>query len=99
MGVESVAEVGRRGRLRWFRQLERKSGGDWVSACRNVGVVEEKSRNRVRKTRKECVNDDMKVLGLQLEWDVFRFTRRGLISGKSLTLANRGRNGCFNNKG
>ena len=43
MGVESVTEVGRRGRLKWFMRLERKSGGDWVSACRNVGVVEEKS--------------------------------------------------------
>ena len=35
-GVRSVAEVVRHGRLRWFGHLERKSGDDLVSACRNV---------------------------------------------------------------
>ena len=33
-----MAEVVRRGRLRWFGHVERKSGDDWVSACRNVVV-------------------------------------------------------------
>ena len=33
LGVESVAEVVRRGRLRWFGHVEHKSGDDWVSAC------------------------------------------------------------------
>ena len=37
---------------------------DWVSAYRNVEVVGEKSRGRGRKTWRECVNDDMEVLGL-----------------------------------
>ena len=32
-GVQSVDEVVRRGRLRWFGHVERKSGDDWVSAC------------------------------------------------------------------
>ena len=27
--VQSVAEVVRRGRLRWFGHVERKSGDDW----------------------------------------------------------------------
>ena len=36
LGVESVAEVVKRGRLRWFGLVERKNGDDWVSACRNV---------------------------------------------------------------
>ena len=34
LGVQSVAEVVRRGRLRWSGHVERKSGDDWVSACR-----------------------------------------------------------------
>ena len=37
LGVQSVAEVVRRGRLRWFGHVERKNEDDWVSACRNVG--------------------------------------------------------------
>ena len=35
-----MAEVVRRGRLRWFGHLERKSGDDWVLACRNVEWLE-----------------------------------------------------------
>ena len=47
----------RQGGLRWFEHLERKSRDDWVSACRKVEEVGEK-------TWRECVNDDMKVLNL-----------------------------------
>jgi len=49
-----------------------KSGDDWVLACRNVEVVKEKCRGKVRKTWSECVNDDMKLLGLQPEWAFLR---------------------------
>ena len=34
LGVQSVVDVVRRGKLRWFGHLERKSVDDWVSACR-----------------------------------------------------------------
>ena len=34
-----MAEVVRRGRLRWFGHVEHKSEDDWMSACRNVVVV------------------------------------------------------------
>ena len=43
LGVQSVAEVVRRGRLRWFVHLEQKSGDDWVSTSRNVEMVGKKS--------------------------------------------------------
>ena len=33
LGVQSVAEVVRRGRLRWFGHMERRSVDDWVSPC------------------------------------------------------------------
>ena len=39
-----------------------------VLSCRNVEVIGEKCRGSGRKTWREWVNDDMKLLGLQLEW-------------------------------
>ena len=38
LGINCVADVVRRGRLRWFGHLERKSVDDWVSACRRLVV-------------------------------------------------------------
>ena len=40
---------------------------DCVSACRNVKVAAVRCAGRNRKTWRECVDDDMKVLGLQPE--------------------------------
>ena len=71
-GVESVAEVVRRGRLRWFGHMERKRGDDWVSACINVVVAGERCAGRGRKTWRECVKDDVDELDLHSEWVVFR---------------------------
>ena len=83
LGVQSMAEVARYGRLRWFGHVERNSGDDWVSACRNVEVVGEKSRGRGRETWRECVKDDTDELGLHPEWTVFRDMWRGFKSGQT----------------
>ena len=50
LGVESVTEVVRRARLRWFGHVERKSGDGWVSVCRNVVVAGVRCAGRGRKT-------------------------------------------------
>ena len=97
-GVQSVAKVVRRGRLRWCGHAERKNKDGWVSACRNVVVAGVRCVGRGRKTWRECVKEDMDKLGLHPEWAVFRDVWRGLISGKRLALAERGRNGRFKNK-
>ena len=39
LGVQSVAEVVKRGKLRWFGHAECKNEDDWMSACRNVVVA------------------------------------------------------------
>ena len=83
LGVESMAEVVRHGRLRWFGHVERKSGDDWVSACRNVVAARVKCAGRGRKTWRECVKDDMDELGLHSEWVVLWDMWRSLISGKT----------------
>ena len=79
LGVQSVEVVVRRGRLRWFGHLERRSADDWVSACRRVEVAGMSCKGRKRKTWKECVDDDMKVLGLHPEWAISRDMWRNFI--------------------
>jgi len=64
LGITSVADVVRRGRLRWFGHVERMPDSDWVSKCRLLNVVGARSRGRGRKTWQECVNEDLKKVGL-----------------------------------
>jgi len=67
LGIVSVSDIVRRGRLRWFGHVERKDASDWVSACRDMVVVGQRGRGRGRKTWKQCVADDMKKLKLVSE--------------------------------
>ena len=87
LGINGVADVVRRGRLRCFGHLERKSVDDWVSACRGLVVEGARGRSRSRKMWEQCVRDDMKLLGLLSEWVIFNDMWRDLIWGKRLTLA------------
>ena len=75
-----MTDVVRRGRLRWFGHLERKSVDDWVSACRDMEVKGYRGRGKGRKTWGECVDGDMRLLCLKREWAQKRVRWRGLIS-------------------
>ena len=66
MSIEAVTEIVRRGRLRWFGHVERKVDDDWVKKCTKVEVVGKVGRGRGRKTWLQCVNSDMKDLGLRV---------------------------------
>jgi len=68
LGVEAVADIVRRGELRWFGHLERKGSDDWVSACRCTEVAEPINRDRSKKTWGECVKQDLRSLHLKAEW-------------------------------
>ena len=72
LGIDCVADVVRRGRLRWFGHLECKSVHDWVSSCRRLVVEGARGQGGGRKTWEWCVRDDMELLGLHSEWAVFR---------------------------
>ena len=48
--IEGVAHVIRKSRLGWFGHLERTDAGDWVSACRNVAILE--NAGKVKSDRK-----------------------------------------------
>ena len=67
LGIVSVSDIVRQGRLRWFGHVERKETDDWVTACRNLEVEGKRGRGRGKKTWKECVANDMKKLMLKQE--------------------------------
>ena len=50
----AISEIVRRGRLRWYGHIERKGSDDWMSACRDYEVVEQKSRDRVENLGRVC---------------------------------------------
>ena len=85
LGINCVADVVRRGRLRWFGHLERKSVDDLVSSCRRLVVEGARGQGRSRKTWEQCVKD-MELLDLHSEWAIFRDVWRDLIWSKRLTL-------------
>jgi len=49
LGIKGVTDVVRRGRLRWFGHVERKSRDDWVTACRELVVDGVRGRGRGEK--------------------------------------------------
>ena len=67
LGVEGVVEVMRRGRLRWFGHVERKEVDDWVSACSNFEVADNKGRGRPRMTCRARLDGDIKDMRLRPE--------------------------------
>ena len=83
LGIHCVADVVRRGRLRWFGHVERKSVDDWVKACRGVEVVGVRGRGRGRKTWLPCVRQDMELLGLRQEWTLDLAKWRRSILGQT----------------
>jgi hypothetical protein len=87
LGISAVTDVVRRSRLRWFGHLERKCSDDWVSACRNVELPGPRGRGRSKKTWNECVNGDMRSLGLSREWAQDRVKWRSSIVGNRPTRA------------
>ena len=64
VGVEPVGDIVRRGRLRWFGHVERKSEDDWVKRCLELEIAGKAGRGRGQKTWLECVNEDMRGLGI-----------------------------------
>ena len=63
VGVEDIGTVCRKGRLRWFGHVERKSDDDWVKKCSHWEKFSRK-RGRPKLTWKVVVKNDMKVAGV-----------------------------------
>jgi len=50
LGIESVLDVVRRGRVRWFGHVEKKPIEDWVKRSLDFEVDGKRGRGRGRKT-------------------------------------------------
>jgi len=87
LGIENVAEVVRRGRLRWFGHVERKDKEDWVSACRYLVVEGTRPRGRGKKKWSECNDEDLRSLGLNRKDAQDRVFWKSCTSGNRLTRA------------
>jgi hypothetical protein len=64
-GVVDVVDVMKCGRLLWFGHVERKPRENLVKMCRDLVVVGAQGKGRGKKTWQECVNKDMKQMGLK----------------------------------
>ena len=85
LGIENVAEVVRRSRLRWFGHVERKDKDDWVSACRYLSVDGLRQRGRGQKKWVECFEEDIRSLGLNKKDAQNREVWKSCTSGNRLT--------------
>ena len=86
-------EVLRRGRLRWFGCVERKEAHDWVSACKNLEVVDSRGKGRLRMTWRARLDGNMKDMGLRPGMAVDREKWRCGIVGRTSDPHKRGYNG------
>ena len=94
MGIDSVSNVMRISRLRWFRHVERMPAEYWVSRCRSLVVDETRGRGRGRKTWSECLMEDMKVVGLRAVDAQGRSVWKEGIMRKPSDLRKHGTNRC-----
>ena len=87
IGIENVADVIRRGRLRWFGHVERKEDNDWVKACQTLEIDGNRGKGRGKKTWRQCVDEDMKILKLNKKDTDNRMEWRSGLLGDRLTRA------------
>ena len=63
LGLEPVSLIIKKSRLRWFGHAERKDDNDWVKRCITWEVEGIRQTGRPKKTRWDCVKNDMESLG------------------------------------
>ena len=65
MGIESVLDVLRRGRLRWMGHVLRKDDDDWVKRSMLMEVVGNRGRGRPKMMWRHLAEQDMRDVRLQ----------------------------------
>ena len=74
--------------------MERKNDDHWVKAGQILEVAGGKGRSRSKKTWRECVAEDMRVLGLEQSGVHDRLEWRKGIMGKTSDPCKHGNNRC-----
>ena len=92
LGIVSVVEVMRWGRLRWFGHVEQKKVDDWLSACRNLEVAGSRGKGRPRLTWRARLDGDMKDIELRPEMAMDREKWKCGIMGRTPDPHERGNN-------
>jgi hypothetical protein len=92
LGIDSVTDIIRTGRLRWFGHVERKEDNDWVKACQRLEITGKRGKGRGKKTWRECVEQDMKVLGVRQQDAQDHVVWRGVTWGGPSDLCKHGLN-------
>jgi len=64
VSIDAANDVLKRGSLRWFKHVLRKSTDDWMERWQDLKVVDRAGRGSCWKTWFECVRGDMKDGGL-----------------------------------
>ena len=65
--VEPIGDVVRRNRLRWYGHMERKTDDDWVKGCVRFSVEGSVPPGRPKKTWKNTIANDMRLVGVREE--------------------------------
>lgn len=65
--LDDIADIARRGRLRWFGHVVRRADDEWVKRVTTLELDGPTPRGRPRKTWKETVLTDCRSLGLREE--------------------------------
>ena len=79
MGLCSIQEILKCGRLRWYGHLQRMDPDMWPRKVLDMKVEGRNPRGRPRKTWMECVGNDMKEKGLKKEQTMNRYEWRRAI--------------------
>ncbi len=61
--ADSLAQVIRKNRLKWFGHVERKADDDWVKACQRFEVLIVEVKVGGKKIWRECVAEDIRLFG------------------------------------
>ena len=64
MGVDSIVDVMRRRRLRWYGHIERREDDSWLKKVQHLEVNGVRGRGRPCKTWEQVIADDLRAKGL-----------------------------------